>query len=111
MRSSVNLVLVLLVLTTVTAVLTNVTPLQKVYAQVCTTEMQACNKGDPRTNTGTGQPEDPECWGEVSSQLAKTGTMGEHVSNPIPSDDDPDSPRLGLGNTVEGTPFDHGQTV
>ena len=81
------------------------------FAQVCTTEMQACNKGDPRTTTGTGQPDIPSCWGQVSSGLAQTGTMGKHVSNPIPSDPDPDSPRLGLGNTVEGTPMDHGVVV
>ena len=108
MRSNVLVVIAIFspaIFTTVTTTTTNA------FAQVCTTEMQACNKGDERPNTGTGQPTDPECWGEVSSQLAKTGNMGEHVSNPIPSDPDPDSPRLGLGNTIEGTPFDHGLVV
>jgi hypothetical protein len=37
--------------------------------------------------------------------------MGEHTSNPIPSDEDPDSPRLGLGNTLEDGPSGHGEVV
>jgi hypothetical protein len=79
------------------------------FAQVCTNEMQACNKGSPREDTGS--PNIPSCWGQVSSGFAQTGEMGEHTSNPIPSDEDPDSPRLGLGNTLEDGPQGHGEVV
>jgi hypothetical protein len=79
------------------------------FAQVCTNEMQACNKGSPREEPGS--PDIPSCWGQVSSGFAQTGQMGEHTSNPIPSDEDPDSPRLGLGNTLEDGPQGHGEVV
>jgi hypothetical protein len=71
--------------------------------------MQACNKGSPREEPG--KPNIPSCWGQVSSGFAQTGQMGQHVSNPIPSDEDPDSPRLGLGNTLEDGPQGHGEVV
>jgi hypothetical protein len=79
------------------------------FAQVCTNEMQACNKGSPREEPG--KPNIPSCWGQVSSGFAQTGQMGQHTSNPIPSDEDPDSPRLGLGNTLEDGPQGHGEVV
>ena len=79
------------------------------FAQVCTNDMQACNKGSPREEPG--KPNIPSCWGQVSSGFAQTGQMGEHTSNPIPSDEDPDSPRLGLGNTLEDGPQGHGEVV
>jgi hypothetical protein len=79
------------------------------FAQVCTNDMQACNKGSPREEPG--KPNIPSCWGQVSSGFAQTGQMGQHVSNPIPSDEDPDSPRLGLGNTLEDGPQGHGEVV
>lgn len=44
------------------------------------------------------KPADPDCWGEESEQQAKTGEQGEHASDPIPGDDDRETPRSGLGN-------------
>jgi hypothetical protein len=70
--------------------------------------------GTPRTEPG--QQDDPECWGEATNQLTHLDDgqpgIGEHVSNPIPNNDDPhDTPRLGVGNQVEDTPAQHGETV
>jgi hypothetical protein len=70
--------------------------------------------GTPREEPG--QQEDPECWGEVTQQLAQQEDtqpgIGEHVSNPIPNNDDPhDTPRLGVGNQAQDTPAEHGEFV
>jgi hypothetical protein len=70
--------------------------------------------GTPRAEPG--QQDDPECWGEVSQQLAQQEDsqpgIGEHVSNPIPNNDDPhDTPRLGVGNQAQDTPAEHGEFV
>jgi hypothetical protein len=70
--------------------------------------------GTPREEPG--QQDDPECWGEVTNQLAQQeGSrpgIGEHVSNPIPNNDDPhDTPRLGVGNQAQDTPAEHGEFV
>ena len=65
--------------------------------------------GTPRTETGTGQPTDPNCWGEINSGLAQaSGGVGQHASDPTPGDD---TPRLGVGNQPEGHPSDHADTV
>ena len=70
--------------------------------------------GTPREEPG--QQDDPECWGEVTHQLAQREDsqpgIGEHVSNPIPNNDDPhDTPRLGVGNQAQDTPAEHGEFV
>jgi hypothetical protein len=70
--------------------------------------------GTPRVEPG--QQDDPECWGEVTQQLAQQEDsqpgIGEHVSNPIPNNDDPhDTPRLGVGNQAQDTPAEHGEFV
>jgi hypothetical protein len=71
--------------------------------------------GTPREDTG--QPDDPDCWGEVSSDLAQTDDespgLGEHASDPIPGDADNETPRRGIGNNFPGddTPPEHGETV
>ena len=70
--------------------------------------------GTPREEPG--QQDDPECWGEVTQQLAHQEDsqpgIGEHVSNPIPNNDDPhDTPRLGVGNQAQDTPAEHGEFV
>ena len=70
--------------------------------------------GTPRAEPG--QQDDPECWGEVTQQLAQQEDsqpgIGEHVSNPIPNNDDPhDTPRLGVGNQAQDTPAEHGEFV
>ena len=63
--------------------------------------------GTPRTDTG--QPTDPNCWGEINSGLAQaSGGVGQHASDPTPGDD---TPRLGVGNQPEGHPSDHADTV
>jgi hypothetical protein len=68
--------------------------------------------GTPRTETGTGQPTDPNCWGEINSGLAQaSGGVGQHASDPVPGDDDRETPRLGVGNQPEGTPSDHAAEV
>jgi hypothetical protein len=50
-----------------------------------------------------GQPNNPNCWGVVTSQRASTEhDVGEHASNP-PFDTTPDRPgRAGLGNPPPG---------
>jgi hypothetical protein len=71
--------------------------------------------GTPREDPG--QPDDPDCWGEVSSDLAQTADgspgLGEHASDPIPGDADNETPRRGIGNNFQGddTPPEHGATV
>lgn len=80
------------------------------FAQACTNPMQPCDKGTPRQFPG--QQDDPECWGEVTSGLATSNKgIGEHVSNPDPSDEDHDTPRTGIGNMPEDTPAEHGSVV
>jgi hypothetical protein len=44
------------------------------------------------------KPADPDCWGEETEEQAKTGTQGEHSSDPIEGDDDRETPRHGIGN-------------
>jgi hypothetical protein len=74
-------------------------------------------QGTPRTDPS--QPDDPDCWGEVSSTVAQREDdqpgLGEHASNPIPDPDpdevDRDTPREGVGNQDEDTPPEHGAVV
>lgn len=71
--------------------------------------------GTPRQNPGS--PPDPDCWGEVTSTLTQQEDenpgIGEHSSDPIPGDEDRETPRRGVGNNFFGddTPSEHGQTV
>jgi hypothetical protein len=66
---------------------------------------------DPDSTT-TGQPTDPNCFGEINSGLAQSsGGVGEHASDPVPSNPGRETPRLGVGNQAEGTPGEHGLTV
>jgi len=58
----------------------------------------------------------PNAGGEVTHQLAQQeGSrpgIGEHVSNPNATNDDPhDTPRLGVGNQAQDTPAEHGEFV
>jgi hypothetical protein len=69
--------------------------------------------GDPNDDD-TGEQ---NCWGKVTSSLAhnegeneKPG-IGEHSSDPVPNDDDNETPREGVGNQREGHPSDHADTV
>ena len=54
---------------------------------------------------------DSNCWGKVTSELAKGGGIGGHSSDPVPGDDDNETPREGVGNQAEGHPSDHADTV
>jgi hypothetical protein len=57
-----------------------------------------------------GQQEDPNCWGEASSDFARSepGALGEHASNPPPIDLTPDRPgRAGIGNVARALGGDH----
>jgi hypothetical protein len=81
------------------------------YAQALGNDGHGTPREDP------GQPDDPDCWGEVSSDLAQTVDespgLGEHASDPIPGDADNETPRRGIGNNFQGddTPPEHGATV
>jgi hypothetical protein len=56
------------------------------------------------------KPVDPDCWGEESAQQAKTGEQGKHASDPIPGDDDRETPRSGIGNLAPH-PSDLGEAL
>ena len=70
-------------------------------------------QGTPRQDPG--QPPDANCWGEINSGLAQddfgSPGVGEHASDPVPGDDDRETPRAGVGNQAEDTPGEHAQTV
>ena len=70
-------------------------------------------QGTPRQDPG--QPPDANCWGEINSGLAQDDVgspgVGEHASDPVPGDDDRETPRAGVGNQAEDTPGEHAQTV
>jgi hypothetical protein len=67
-------------------------------------------QGTPRTDPG--QPPDSNCWGEINSGLASSsGGVGDHASDPIPGDDDRETPRDGVGNQLEDSPGEHAETV
>jgi hypothetical protein len=70
-------------------------------------------QGTPRQNPG--QPPDPNCWGEINSGLAQDDFgdpgVGSHASDPVPGDDDRETPRDGVGNQAEDSPGEHAQTV
>jgi hypothetical protein len=56
------------------------------------------------------KPADPDCWGEESSELGKSGETGKHASDPIPGDDDRETPRSGIGNLAPH-PSDLGEAL
>jgi hypothetical protein len=56
------------------------------------------------------KPADPDCWGEESAQQGKTGDAGKHASDPIPGDDDRETPRSGIGNLAPH-PSDLGEAL
>jgi hypothetical protein len=56
-----------------------------------------------------------DCFGKVIEHEAQEhkedpdeGTLGEHSSDPVPGDDDNETPRQGIGNQDQGTPAAHG---
>jgi hypothetical protein len=61
----------------------------------------SAQKGQGTPRTDPGQPDDPDCWGEVSSTVAQRDDdqpgLGEHASDPIPDrEGDHDTPRAGV---------------
>lgn len=70
--------------------------------------------GDPGQGEDDGR-EDANCWGKVTSSLTQNEDdqpgIGEHSSDPVPGDDDNETPREGVGNQREGHPSDHADTV
>lgn len=57
-----------------------------------------------------GTQEDPNCWGEATSDFARSApaALGEHASNPPPIDLTPNRPgRAGIGNVARALGGDH----
>ena len=71
--------------------------------------------GDTDDDPDTPQQDEANCWGKVSAGLAQNDDgkpgLGEHSSDPVPGDDDNETPREGVGNQREGHPSDHADTV
>jgi hypothetical protein len=63
-------------------------------------DVNGCSGQDPTVETcDTGEPTNPNGFGTVNSQLGSTAhTVGEHSSDPVPGDDDRETPRKGVGN-------------
>jgi hypothetical protein len=62
----------------------------------------------------TGDPSDEgeaNCWGKVSSALGQTQDHPAHAADPVPGNEDNETPREGVGNQQEGHPSDHADTV
>ena len=59
------------------------------------------------------QPDTPNCFGKVSSQLAgvedEQPGIGEHSSDPVPGDEDRETPRQGVGNVAGSDGFFDGE--
>jgi hypothetical protein len=55
------------------------------------------------------------CWGDVSSDAAQRDDsqpgLGEHSGDPVPGDEDNETPREGVGNQDEDHPSDHADSV
>jgi hypothetical protein len=78
------------------------------------------DRDGPGRDDGPRQTDDDDtgeanCWGKVTSSLTKNDDgkpgIGEHSSNPVPGDDDNETPREGVGNQNEGHPSDHADQV
>jgi hypothetical protein len=68
------------------------------------------------TRDGPDEKEDANCWGKVTSDFTTTkdgdgGGNMRHASDPVPGDDDNETPREGVGNQDEDHPSDHADTV
>lgn len=70
--------------------------------------------GDP-TVVDPGDIISANCFGKVIQHEAQEhltdpdeGTLGEHSSDPVPGDDDNETPRQGIGNQNQGHPAAHG---
>lgn len=66
---------------------------------------------------GQGDSDEGEanCWGKVTASLTQNDDdqpgIGEHSSDPVPGDEDNETPREGVGNQREGHPSDHADSV
>jgi hypothetical protein len=87
------------------------------------TSPEGANGGTVTDPTITGDPTvvDPadtvnaNCFGVVIQDRAQEhkenpdeGTLGDHVSDPVPGDADNETPRQGIGNQDQGHPAAHG---
>jgi hypothetical protein len=66
--------------------------------------------GNLLTGAFADQPDDPDCWGEESSELARSGETGEHASDPDPDEEGHETPRQGIGN-LAGHPSEVGEAL
>ena len=74
---------------------------------------------DPTICDNTDDPDcqttvDANCIGKVIEERAQDhkdepeeGTLGSHSRDPVPGDDDNETPRQGIGNQDQGTPAAH----
>ena len=74
------------------------------------------DEDDEVTRDGPDEKEDANCWGKVTSDFTTTkdgdgGGSMSHASDPVPGDDDNETPREGVGNQDEDHPSDHADTV
>lgn len=73
------------------------------------------DEDDEVTRDGPDEKDDANCWGKVSSEFAQRDDGqpggGHHASDPVPGDDDNETPREGVGNQDEDHPSDHADTV
>src|ERR687891_120665 len=68
------------------------------------------------TRDGPDEKDEANCWGKVTSDFTTTndgdgGGSMRHASDPVPGDDDNETPREGVGNQDEDHPSDHADTV
>jgi hypothetical protein len=78
----------------------------------CNDQPDRVGADDPEVERdGPDERGDENCWGKVTSELAKGEGIGEHSSDPVPGDEDNETPREGVGNQNEDHPSDHADTV
>lgn len=70
------------------------------------------DEDDEVNRDGPDEKEDANCWGKVTSELATENKgIGGHSSDPVPGDEDNETPREGVGNQDEDHPSDHADVV
>ena len=85
-----------------------------VFAMLFASPVMAASPGDA-SGDEKGRPSDPNFWGEVVGTQAQADDgnpgIGEHSSDPVPGDDDNETPRSGVGNQEGDGPSGHGAIV
>ena len=79
------------------------------------TDPTLCSTASGENNPDCETTVDANCFGKVISHEAQEhkenpdeGTLGEHSRDPVPGDDDNETPRQGIGNQDQGHPAAHG---